>query len=985
MESRDYEGAIQLFERARNQMQYYVGPPLLSISLISGWKFDDLGIRIQQRLCEALCLAGRTKEGGEALLKMVNTFDEEINTCGHITKWVSDFTQQCLSAPAREGDATSKVAEYDNLPTPLDSPIPIPLLREWAKSTLASGEWRAALVAAVRVSISFCSGIPPESNTAGLEFTLPRPAIFRVICERLETIDHITDAIECLQQMVNELAGGKDAHGEQAKWVLDFKQRCAEKLARFGDDAADAQRHDDAIIQYSTALSLNPASPQDFFNKRSREYVAKWLWEYALDDTTQNHQVITLDPLSPWGYENVLTEWAKVNLTDGSWGNALTTAGSVPRLVIYRVVCERLETVDRVMDAIECFHEMENELVQEIQGKEVEWALDFKSRCCRKIEDLGDDAMNTGQYDEATSQYSAALSLNPTAAQALFVKRSKARAARGLWEDALSDANEAISLDPSSPFGYESKYVASRGAGHHKDTLQAFEIMLLKMAQSPDLVIHGKERCRQYTKTRGVVRKAVQDAIRESPRVLINTTSGRLCDKSEQAAAFELSPVFTELISAMTTHIDHFRIEQEVGHYYRYATFSHKWEDNELLFEKVIHAVVYDLEESPTHGKLQMYCKIVWDAGFHWAWSDTCCINKADHFVLQEALVAMFKWYHGSALTIIFLRGVRSPSQRGDLVRSIWNTRAWTFQEYHASKVVRFYTEDWTLYMNLDIPNHKESPKIISEMEEATGVSARALTALQPGLNDIREKLCLASKRETTFVEDAAYSLLGIFSISLPVIYGEGEKALGRLLAQLLTGSGDTNILAWTGRSGNFNSCLPADITVFNELPTSYISPTIDGPQMGTITSGLLASPLNLTLIMKLYDQLDQLPVPFFVGQRMKLPCIIFKLGALSASRSRSGHVFRTQTAALGIVKIRTKEDLSRLDSLYLVHPWIDFLLDRQPVGSVTEAVPEENAGDQSSSISELQSSPGSSNITLAAPQTQAARLAARCSPWVVA
>ncbi|KAN0101121.1 hypothetical protein V8E55_001105 [Tylopilus felleus] len=57
-------------------------------------------------------------------------------------------------------------------------------------------------------------------------------------------------------------------------------------------------------------------------------------------------------------------------------------------------------------------------------------------------------------------------------------------------------------------------------------------------------------------------------------------------------------------------------------------------------------------------------------------------------------------------------------------MRSIWNSRAWTFQEYHASKVVRFYAKDWTLYMNLDIPNHKESPEIISEMKEATRVSA---------------------------------------------------------------------------------------------------------------------------------------------------------------------------------------------------------------------------------------------------------------------
>ena len=122
----------------------------------------------------------------------------------------------------------------------------------------------------------------------------------------------------------------------------------------------------------------------------------------------------------------------------------------------------------------------------------------------------------------------------------------------------------------------------------------------------------------------------------------------------------------------------------------------------------------------------------------------------------------MFKWCQGSAVTMALLRGVRSPSRRGDLVRNIWNTRSWTFQEYHTSKVVLFYNEDWMLCMNLDIPNHKESPEILSGMEEATSISARALMALRPGLDDIWEKLCLTSRRQTTLVEDAAYSLLGI-------------------------------------------------------------------------------------------------------------------------------------------------------------------------------------------------------------------------------
>ena len=456
--------------------------------------------------------------------------------------------------------------------------------------------------------------------------------------------------------------------------------------------------------------------------------------------------------------------------------------------------------------------------------------------------------------------------------------------------------------------------------------------------------------------------------------MLIDTIHGRLCDKSEQASAFEKTPTFTELISSMTTHIDHAHIEHEVGKYFRYATFSHKWEDNEPLFAKVIKVVVYDLEASPTHLKLQMFCKIVREAGFNWAWSDTCCIDKGDHFVLQEALVSMFKWYEQSAMTIIFLRGVDRLAKQGALTRSIWNMRAWTLQEYHASKVVRIYTQDWTPYLGLDVHNHKDSPAIVSEMEEATGISAQALMELRPGLDNIREKLRLASTRQSTRTEDAAYSLLGIFSLSLSITYGEGDKALGRLLAQLLASSGDTSILAWTGRCNTFNSCLPSDITVFYHPPTSHIPPSISDSEMVSITSRLCS--LNFTLLTTLYDRVHELLVPSFSGRRMRLPCLTFKVGQVLVSRNESRR-FRAQTKALGIVEIQTQEDLYQLGSLSLVHPWIDFLLDRQPVGSVPATITEENA-DNSSVLDDLPSFPSPSNVTLTTWQTRTAELTSR-------
>ena len=50
--------------------------------------------------------------------------------------------------------------------------------------------------------------------------------------------------------------------------------------------------------------------------------------------------------------------------------------------------------------------------------------------------------MNAGQYEEAISLYTIAVSLNPSILQDLLVKRSKAYAAKGLWQGVLIDASK---------------------------------------------------------------------------------------------------------------------------------------------------------------------------------------------------------------------------------------------------------------------------------------------------------------------------------------------------------------------------------------------------------------------------------------------------------------------------------------------------------------------------------------------------------------
>ena len=100
-------------------------------------------------------------------------------------------------------------------------------------------------------------------------------------------------------------------------FLSDFRQRAAKKPEDLGDTAAAAQRYDEAISLYTTALSLKPRFPQDILVKRSKMYLTVGSWEQARDDANQvhhfvsgrsiplthHHQVIELDPSSPWGYK----------------------------------------------------------------------------------------------------------------------------------------------------------------------------------------------------------------------------------------------------------------------------------------------------------------------------------------------------------------------------------------------------------------------------------------------------------------------------------------------------------------------------------------------------------------------------------------------------------------------------------------------------------------------------------------------------------
>ena len=303
-----------------------------------------------------------------------------------------------------------------------------------------------------------------------------------------------------------------------------------------------------------------------------------------------------------------------------------------------------------------------------------------------------------------------------------------------------------------------------------------------------------------------------------TPHRLLDTSNGRLCDRESLINAFKTSAKYKELLSSTieSAHLREERIRDAVETFFLYVMLSHRWEEPEASKHEIADKVIYELDPVGGIVKLQSFCKVVRDAGYRWAWMDTCCIDQKDPTDIQRSVHSMFAWYRHSALTIIYLSDVPPSSKSGAMARSAWRTRGWTVQELLAPKIVLFYQSDWTLYLDDRSSNHKKSAMIVQELEDATGINGQALTGFQPGMTGAREKLQWASKRVTKYPEDIAYSLFGIFGVHIPIMYGETKgNALGRLLQEIIARSGDISCLDWSGRSSEFNSCLPANITAY--------------------------------------------------------------------------------------------------------------------------------------------------------------------------
>ena len=238
-----------------------------------------------------------------------------------------------------------------------------------------------------------------------------------------------------------------------------------------------------------------------------------------------------------------------------------------------------------------------------------------------------------------------------------------------------------------------------------------------------------------------------------------------------------------------------------------YAILSHVWDHQEQTFQEVqaLSAQCTILGGNPrdlVSPKVRACCILAENHGHKWIWADMCCINRESSAEISEAINSMYLYYSLSSVCYAYLRDVPGgyyselffQMSNSPFRSSIWHQRGWTLQELIAPKIVLFLSQDWKLLGT--------KAELADLLHDITRVPVDVLRMQQdPNTISVARRMSWAAGRKTTRIEDEAYSLLGLFGVSMTTCYGEGRDAFRRLQEEIMKRNVDTSLFAWgTGR-----------------------------------------------------------------------------------------------------------------------------------------------------------------------------------------
>ncbi|KAI6104060.1 hypothetical protein EDD16DRAFT_1895318 [Pisolithus croceorrhizus] len=205
-------------------------------------------------------------------------------------------------------------------------------------------------------------------------------------------------------------------------------------------------------------------------------------------------------------------------------------------------------------------------------------------------------------------------------------------------------------------------------------------------------------------------------------------------------------------------------------------------------------------------------------------------------------------------------------------------------------------------------------------------------------------------------------------------MYGESaENALGRLLADIVSQSGDISVLDWIGEPSPFHSCFPAHIILYQRLPAPTSHPNAEEQSLASsqlpalfealqklcvlLATSLLPHFLSQFLLpssadrrnstdqrrtpdsyasSEVYDfySLARVPLPRFFNRLLALPCVAYHVTTVQLKGedlSIPNYTYNIQASGLMPLEITLPTKLENVTRpqgvLHLVRPWHSKLL----------------------------------------------------------
>lgn len=221
-----------------------------------------------------------------------------------------------------------------------------------------------------------------------------------------------------------------------------------------------------------------------------------------------------------------------------------------------------------------------------------------------------------------------------------------------------------------------------------------------------------------------------------------------------------------------------------------YAILSHTWGQDEVQFSDMND--VQQAMSKPGFSKIHNACKIARELEYRYLWIDAICIDQSSSAEHCEAIISMFRWYRNADICLAYLSDAQGQALE-EIKNCRWFTRCWTLQELIAPARLSFYNKTWQYI------GDKSTPEVLHLISSITGVDEDVLEDAELlSSRPICHRMAWAADRTCARREDVAYSLLGIFDVNILPLYGEGDRAFGRLQEEIIRRSSDHSLLAWT-------------------------------------------------------------------------------------------------------------------------------------------------------------------------------------------